>query len=236
VSPIHVRAQEGDVAPYVLLPGDPGRARYIAERFLEGARLYNEHRGLLGFTGRYRGMPVSVQTTGMGTPSAAIVVEELIRLGARRLVRVGTAGALSRRVRPGDLVVAKSAIPADGTTRQYLAGRPHAPAPSYPLLSALVAAAGEGAHVATILTEDAFYATTPADAEVWASYGALVVEMESAAILLLAEMRGVEAASILAVSNYVGDPELVGDEVMKRAVDRMVEAALEALYALGGQE
>ena len=236
VSPIHIRANPSDLAPFVLLPGDPGRARYLAERYLEDARLYNEHRGLLGYTGRYRGVPVSVQTTGMGTPSAAIVVEELIRLGAKRLLRIGTAGALSPRVRPGELVVATAAVPADGTTRQYLKGRSFAPAPSFPLVRALVEAAGEeGVHVGPILTEDAFYATTPEDARAWASYGALAVEMESAAIFLLAGMRGVEAASILAVSNRVGDPELVPDEVLSRAVDRMIQVALNALLRLEGK-
>ncbi len=235
MSPIHIHAGPDDLAPYVLLPGDPGRARRIAERYLEDARLYNDHRGLLGYTGRYQGMPVSVQTTGMGTPSAAIVVEELIQLGAKRLVRIGTAGALSPRVRPGELVVASSAIPADGTTRQYLKGRPFAPAPSFRLLEALVEAAGEGVHVGPVLTEDAFYATTPEEAREWASYGALAVEMESAAIFLLAGMRGVEAASILAVSNHVGDPELVPEEVLIRAVDRMIEVALSALLRLEGR-
>jgi len=232
VSPIHIHAGPDDLAPYVLLPGDPGRARRIAERYLEDARLYNDHRGLLGYTGRYRGMPVSVQTTGMGTPSAAIVVEELIQLGVKRLVRIGTAGALSPRVRPGELVVASSAIPADGTTRQYLKGRPFAPAPSFRLLEALVESAGEGVHVGPVLTEDAFYATTPEEAREWASYGALAVEMESAAIFLLAGMRGVEAASILAVSNNVGDPELVPEQVLTRAVDRMIGVALSALLRL----
>ncbi len=232
MSPIHIHAGPDDLAPYVLLPGDPGRARRIAERYLEDARLYNDHRGLLGYTGRYRGMPVSVQTTGMGTPSAAIVVEELIQLGVKRLVRIGTAGALSPRVRPGELVVASSAIPADGTTRQYLKGRPFAPAPSFRLLEALVESAGEGVHVGPVLTEDAFYATTPEEAREWASYGALAVEMESAAIFLLAGMRGVEAASILAVSNNVGDPELVPEQVLTRAVDRMIGVALSALLRL----
>ena len=206
----------------------------MAETYLEDARLYNEHRGLLGFTGTYKGLPVSVQTTGMGTPSAAIVTEELIQLGAKRLIRIGTAGALAAHVRPGELVVAQSAIPFDGTSRQYLKGRPFAPAPSFDLLRALVEVAGGDVHVGPILTEDAFYATTPEDAKEWAKYGALAVEMESAVIFLLARMRGVEAASILAVSNNVGDPELVPAEVLSRAVDRVVRTALEALLRLEG--
>ncbi len=235
VSPIHIHAQEGDLAPYVLLPGDPKRATRIAEGFLEEPRLYNDHRGLVGYTGRYRGVPVSVQTTGMGTPSAAIVVEELVRLGARVLIRVGTAGALSRAVRPGELVVATGAVPADGTTRQYLGGRPYAPVPSHRVLRALVDAAEESGtrvHPGLIVTEDGFYATTPEEADLWAGYGALAIEMESAAIFLLAKMRGVEAGTVLAVSNRVGDPELVSDEVMTRAVDRMIAVALAAILRL----
>jgi len=236
VSPIHIHASPEDVAPYVLLPGDPGRARFVAETYLENARLYNEHRGLLGFTGTYKGLPVSVQTTGMGTPSAAIVTEELVQLGAKRLVRIGTAGALAPGVHPGDLVVAQSAIPFDGTTRQYLKGRPFAPTPSYPLMRALIESAGEGpVHIGPILTEDAFYATKPEDAKEWAAYGALAVEMESAAIFLLARMRGIEAATVLAVSNYVGDPQMVPDEILSKAVDRVVRTALEALVRLEGK-
>ncbi len=232
MSPIHIHAQEGDLAPFVLLPGDPKRATRIAERYLEDARLYNDHRGLLGYTGRYQGLPVSVQTTGMGTPSAAIVVEELIRLGARVLIRVGTAGALAPEVRPGELVVATGAVPADGTTRQYLGGRPYAAVPSFRVLAALHRAAeasGGGVKAGLIVTEDGFYATTPEEARVWAGYGALAIEMESAAIFLLAKMRGVEAGTVLAVSNRVGDPELVPDEVLSRAVERAIGVALKAL-------
>ena len=105
MSQIHIHAQPGEVAPYVLLPGDPKRARFIAENFFDEPRLYSDHRGLLGFTGTYRGVPVSVQTTGMGCPTTAIVVEELIRLGTRTLVRVGTAGVINREVEPGEMVV-----------------------------------------------------------------------------------------------------------------------------------
>ena len=137
MSPIHVRAHPGDVAERVLLPGDPGRAEWIAKTFLQNPRRYNDHRGLWGYTGLYKGVPVSVQTTGMGTPSAAIVVEELVRLGARVLVRVGTAGAASSDLAPGELIVAQGAVPLDGTTRQYLEGRPYAPVPDPEVFRAL---------------------------------------------------------------------------------------------------
>ena len=109
---LHLRAEEGDYAPTVLLPGDPNRATRVAEMLdggLEGTRLVNDHRKMLGYTGTYQGRPVSVQTSGMGTPSMAIVVEELLRLGARRLIRIGTCGGIGRGIRTGDIVVATAA-------------------------------------------------------------------------------------------------------------------------------
>src|ERR687890_443696 len=110
MSPVHVRAEPGDFAESVLLPGDPLRAKYIAENFFEDAKLITEERGMLGYTGTYRGEPVSVQTTGMGCPSASIATEELIQLGAKNLLRVGTCGGYSEELRLGDLIVAASAI------------------------------------------------------------------------------------------------------------------------------
>ena len=136
---IHLRADAGDYAPLVLLPGDPNRATRIAEAFdggLEATRLVNDHRGMLGYTGTYRGKPVSAQTTGMGTPSLSIVVEELLRLGVTRLIRVGTTGGIGRGVRTADLVVATAATPGDGATATYLHGDPYAPAADFELTRA----------------------------------------------------------------------------------------------------
>ena len=120
--PIHLRAEPGDYAPAVLLPGDPLRAERIAREFMDDARQVNGERGLLGFTGTHQGRPVSVQATGMGCPSAAIVIEELIQLGAERLIRVGTCGGLSSAVGMGEVVVGISAVPADGTALTYTGG------------------------------------------------------------------------------------------------------------------
>jgi len=237
MSQIHVRAEPGDVASYVLLPGDPGRARWIAETYLESPRLYTEHRGLLGFTGTYKGVPVSVQTTGMGCPSASIVVEELIRLGATHFLRVGTCGAATPRLNPADLVIAQAAVPNDGTTRQYLGGAPYAPTASFALVEASVHAARElqvPYHVGLIMTEDAFYASTPEHARKWAGYGVLGFEMEASAIFLVAAMRGVHAGCLTTVSNDIGDPQLVPDEVLKRGVDVMTRTALETFVRLHG--
>jgi len=156
---IHLRAEAGDYAPLVLLPGDPKRATRIAS-MLEGARQVNEHRSLLGYTGTYKGVPVSVQTTGMGTPSFSIVVEELLRLGATRLIRVGTAGGIGRGIHTGDLIVATGATPVDGATRTYLHGDPFAPVPDFGLTRALVDAAEARdvkPFIGPVATVDVFY-------------------------------------------------------------------------------
>ena len=141
--PIHVRAEPGDYAEACLLPGDPLRAKYIAETFMSDVKQTNGERGMLGYTGTFNGRPVSVQSTGMGCPSAAIVIEELIQLGVKKLVRVGTCGGLQPDLALGDLIVALSAVPADGTARHYVGGEPHAPTADFELVHAAVHSAKE---------------------------------------------------------------------------------------------
>jgi purine-nucleoside phosphorylase len=235
MSQLHLHAEPGDVADIVLLPGDPHRAIRIAEEFLDDAVIYNDHRQLLGYTGRYRGLRVSVQTTGMGCPSLAIVVEELVRLGARTLVRVGTAGIVADHVEPGDLIVAKASIANDGTTRQYLRGDPYAPTADFAVTRALVdaaAARGTPAHVGLIQTEDAFYATSPDDVPRMRERGVLAIEMEASALFLLARLRGVRAGCALVASNRIGDAAFVPAEVLAEGVARMAAATLDAMVAL----
>jgi len=231
---LHVRTEPGRVAPYVLLPGDPGRARFVAETYLENAECTTEYRGLLGFTGRYRGAPVTVQTTGMGCPSLAIVVEELIRLGARTLIRIGTAGLIADSVEPGERIVAEAAEAGDGTTRQYLGGIPLPPVSSFAVTTALhdAAAAHGGAHLGLIRTEDAFYATTPADVPGLAARGILAIEMEAAALFTLGRLRGVQTGCMVVASNRIGDTSFVAPEVLQAGVDAMVRSSLDAIVAL----
>jgi DeoD family purine-nucleoside phosphorylase len=234
---IHLRAEEGDYAPLVLLPGDPNRARRISERFDEGsARQVNEHRGLLGFTGTYRGTPVSVQTSGMGTPSLSIVVEELLRLGARRLIRVGTCGGIAKGLATGDLVIATAACPTDGATATYLHGEPYAPAADFALTRALVDAVAEAGITATtglVASVDVFYNTDDDYAQRWRDRGVLAFEMEASALFFLAARAGVQAACALTVSDVLGDDitseqsYLPLDE-LDRAIDRMIGVALDA--------
>lgn len=230
---LHVRAEPSDIAPFVLLPGDPQRAEFIAETFFDNPVCYNRYRYLLGFTGTYKGMPVSVQTTGMGCPSLAIVVEEIIRLGAKQLVRVGTAGIISRNVKPTDHVVATAATCKEGTSKMYLGTEPPTPAPSFGLTRALVdTATKRPTHTGLIQTEDAFYATTPEDVARLAARGVLAVEMESSTLFTLGQLRQVDTATILVASNYIGDPEFVDADKLQASVKDMVEAALEAGLSL----
>ena len=239
---IHLRAEEGDYAPLVLLPGDPNRARRISERLEpDSVRQVNDHRGLLGFTGTYSGTPVSIQTSGMGTPSLSIVVEELLRLGARRLIRVGTCGGIGRGIRTGDLVIATAACPVDGATTTYLHGERYAPAADFELTRALVDAAGSAgieARTGLVASVDVFYNTDADYASRWRERGVLAFEMEASALFLLAARGGAQAGCILTVSDVLSED--VGTEEtylpldeLDRAIDRMIEVALEAGVAPG---
>lgn len=235
MSQIHIHAEPGEVAPFVLLPGDPKRARFIAETFFDEPKLYTDHRGMLGFTGSYKGMPVSVQTTGMGTPSLAITVEELVRLGATTLVRVGTAGIISKEVEPGELIIATGSVPNDGTTRQYLNGAPYAPVPDHTVVNALVTTAARGGrkvHTGLIQTEDAFYATTPDHVAELEARGVLGIEMEASALFLLGKLRRVRTGCALVASNRIGDAQLVAPQVLQDGVSHMTSVALEAALQL----
>jgi purine-nucleoside phosphorylase len=235
MSQLHLHADPGAVAEVVLLPGDPNRARRIAEAFLESPVRYTDHRQLLGFTGHYRGLRVSVQATGMGCPSLAIVTEELIRLGARTLVRVGTSGIVADGIEPGDLIVASAAVPNDGTTRQYLRGDAYAPAADFDVTRALVdagTALGRPPHVGLIQTEDAFYATSPDDVPTLRARGVLAIEMEASALFLIARLRGARAGCALVASNRIGDDAFVAPEVLADGVARMTRMTLDAMVAL----
>jgi DeoD family purine-nucleoside phosphorylase len=234
---IHLRAEEGDYAPLVLLPGDPNRARRISERFDEGSvRQVNEHRGLYGFTGTFHGKPVSVQTSGMGTPSLSIVVEELLRLGAKRLIRVGTCGGIAKGLKTGDLVVATAACPVDGATTTYLHGEAYAPAADFALTRALVDAAAEAgvaARTGVVASVDVFYNTDADYAQRWRDRGVLAFEMEASALFYLAARDGAQAACALTVSDVLSE-EVTTEESylpldeLDRAIDRMIYVALEA--------
>ena len=239
MSPVHVRAEPEDFAGNVLMPGDPRRARYIAENFFEGAKLVTEERGMLGYTGTYKGKPVSVQTTGMGCPSAAIVTEELIQLGAKNLLRVGTCGGYHPEMELGDLVIATAATAQDGTVSSITQGVPYAPAAHFDLVHAAFHAAEKVAperrrFLGPIVSSDLFYDPEEDPQALWNALGVLAVEMEAAAIFTLAAMRGVKAGCLLTVSDTIAAEgvERIEDSSLKGAVDNMMELALETLDAL----
>jgi purine-nucleoside phosphorylase len=235
--PIHVRAEPGEYAEACLLPGDPLRAKYVAETFLENAEQRNWERGMLGYTGTFRGRPVSVQATGMGCPSAAIVVEELVQLGVKRLLRIGTCGGLQPDLQLGDLIVAVSAVAADATA-QHLVGEPHAPTADWELVHGAVHAAkelGKPVRVGPIVSSDLFYNPDDGQYQRWSDRGILAVEMEAAVLFTIGALRKVKAGCLLTVSDVVVEGEFIriSDEEMKAAVDQMTELALGTVTADG---
>ena len=236
MSPVHIRAEPGDFADSILLPGDPRRAKYIAENFFEDARLVTEERGMLGYTGTYEGNPVSVQTTGMGCPSASIIVEELIQLGAKNLLRVGTCGGYSEKLALGDLIVATAATAQDGTVSSITQGVPYAPAAHFDLVHAAhhaAESAGTRTFMGPIVSSDLFYDAEEDPQKLWSSLGVLAVEMEAAAIFTIAAMNGVRAGALLTVSDTIGTEVVrISDEDLKAAVDNMTTLALDTLVAL----
>jgi DeoD family purine-nucleoside phosphorylase len=212
------------------------RAQYIAENFFEDARLVTKERGMLGYTGTYKGEPVSVQATGMGCPSASIVTEELIQLGARNLLRVGTCGGYHGDLGLGDLIVATAATPQDGTVSSITQGVTYAPAAHFDVVHAAHHAAedaGRRTFVGPIVSSDLFYDPEDDPATLWSNLGVLAVEMEAAAIFTIAAMHGVRAGCLLTVSDTIGAEVVrIGDEELRDAVDNMMALALDTLNAL----
>lgn len=234
--PIHVRAQPGDYAQACLLPGDPLRARTIAETYLDRAVQRNSERGLLGYTGEFDGRPVSVQATGMGCPSAAIVMEELVQLGVKRFLRVGTCGGLQPDLRLGDLIVAVTAVPADGTARHYVGGEPHCPTADWELVHGAVHSAkelGQPLRVGAVASSDTFYDPDGERHRRWSERGVLAVEMEAAVLFTIGALRRVQAGALLTVSDLVIGEQFtrISDEDLRAAVDRMTRVALATLTA-----
>ena len=229
--PIHLRGQSGDYADACLLPGDPLRAKYIAEKFFEDPQQVNHERGMLGYTGTFNGQRVSVQSSGMGCPSAGIVIEELTQLGVKRIVRVGTCGGLQPDLKIGDLIVALSATPADATPTHLIGGEPHAPTADWEIVHGAVHHAkhlGKPVRVGPIVSSDVFYNPDGDQYRRWSDRGILAVEMEAAMLFTVGALKRIQTGCLLIVSDVVVEGEFVriSDEEMQRAVDEMTELAL----------
>lgn len=225
--PIHLHPT-ASLAERVLLPGDPGRALLLAQSLLAEPVMFNHHRGLWGYTGNASdGAALTIQSTGMGGPSSAIVVTELAQLGASRLIRVGTCGALRPALGLGELVIASEALPADGTSRSLGAIAPLAP--DRDLLAALLSVAG-GAASGPIVSTDLFYDSPEGQERQWADAGAVAVEMETAALFAVANRHNLRAASLLVVSDLIiPGRQRIAARDLRAAEHRLGELALAAL-------
>ena len=234
---IHIGAQKGEIADFVLLPGDPLRARYVAENLLEDAKCYNEVRGMYGFTGTYKGRRISVQGTGMGIPSLSIYVHELINMyGVRHLVRIGSCGGLQADIDLRDVLLAQCASSDSSMNRIRFDGMDFAPGASFTLLKAAydqAEALNVPVKVGNILSTDTFYGEDPDSWKLWARYGVMAVEMESSALYTLAARFGVHALSILTVSDNLVTGNATSSEEREKTFTSMMTLALETACAVG---
>ena len=228
---IHIGAKQGQIAPTILLPGDPLRAKHIAENMLEDVILFNEVRGMLGYTGHYKDKRVSIMGTGMGIPSLSIYVNELIReYQVKTLIRVGTCGAFQPDLKIGDIVLAMTASTDSQMNKIRFNGMDYAPAASFELLLKayqVTKERGIAVRVGGILSGDTFYNDDPDWWKIWAEYGALVVEMESNALYTLATKFKANALSILTVSDSLVTGEEATAQLREQGFIQMAEIALE---------
>jgi purine-nucleoside phosphorylase len=229
----HIAAAPGEIAETVLLPGDPLRAEWIAKTYLDDVNCYSQVRNMLGFTGSYQGRRISVQGTGMGQPSLAIYVHELLtEYGARTLVRVGSCGALVAGVGIRDVVIAMSACTDSAMNRLRFEGIDFAPAADYRLLRAAAdaaEAAGLSVHVGPIMSGDSFYSDRPELTARLAEYGVLAVEMEASALYTLAAKHGARALAICTVSDSLVTGEHTSAEERERTFGAMAELAMQTV-------
>jgi purine-nucleoside phosphorylase len=237
----HIAAGSGEIAPVMLMPGDPLRAKWIAQTFLDDPRCYTEVRGMLGYTGTWRGQPVSVQGSGMGQPSLAIYVNELFReYDVQSVVRVGSCGALTEKLALRDVVIASGACTDSSMNRIAFEGLDYAPVADFGLLRAAVDAAearvSEGSavgrtHVGLLFSIDSFYAARPELVARMAGYGVLAVEMEASALYTLAAKFGRRALAICTVSDHIVTGEETTAAERQETFGDMVEIALTAALA-----
>ncbi len=226
----HINPNGAPIAETVLLPGDPLRAQFIAENYLEDIQKFNAVRNMFGFTGTYQGQQVSVMGTGMGIPSASLYAWELIHIfGAKRLIRVGSCGALQPQLDLYDIVVAASASTDSNFLSQYKLPGSYSPTASWNLLQALAKEASRKSKslpVGNILSSDVFYRFDPSDDKKWADMGVLAVEMESAGIYATAAQAGVEALGVFTVSDHIFKGSKTSSEERQTAFTSMLELVL----------
>jgi len=228
---IHIAAKEGDIAEAILLPGDPLRAKFVAENFLKDAVQYTQVRNILGYTGTYKGKKVSVQGTGMGIPSISIYVNELFRdYGVKRAIRIGTAGSINKDVKLRDLVLAMSACTDSNANNIRFGGRNYAPTASFNLLNTaweIAVSKGWQPKAGPVVSSDMFYAEDANEWKLWEKFGCLALEMECAELYTLAAKYRRQALGILTISDSLITGEATSAEERQTTFTRMMETALE---------
>lgn len=232
----HIGAKPGDIAETILLPGDPLRAKFIAETYLQDVICYNEVRGMLGFTGTYKGQRISVQGTGMGIPSTSIYVNELIsEYGVKNLMRVGTCGSMQKDVHVRDVILAQAACTDSSVNHHNFGGYNFSPIANFNLLKTaydLGVTKGLNLHVGNVFSSDIFYRDDKSVVEKFMQYGVMAVEMETTAIYTLAAKFGVNALTILTVSDHLLTGEETTSEERQSTFNDMMEVALETAITL----
>lgn len=232
---IHIGAAPGDIAETVLMPGDPYRAKWAAETFLQDARLVNEVRGMLGYTGTWNGHRVTMQGSGMGMPSLSIYANELIRdYGAKTLIRIGSCGGMQDKVKVRDVILAMTASTVNSPSSGIFRELNFAPCADWGLLQAAAQAAGKrdvATHIGGIYSSDVFYDERPDLNEQMVRHGILGVEMEAAELYTLAARHGCRALAVLTVSDHLGTGEALPSDQRERSFGDMVEIALEAAFS-----
>lgn len=227
---IHINAKKGEIAKTVLLPGDPLRAKYIAETFLDNPVCYNEVRGMYGFTGTYKGKPISIQGTGMGIPSISIYVEELINdFGAENLIRIGSCGSIQEDVKIRDVIIAMSASTDSNINTLRFKGKNFAPTANFELFQSAVEIAKEkniSIKSGNVVTHDLFYQDDEFEWKQWAEFGSLAVEMEVAGLYSLGAKYGVNTLALLTVSDSLITHEETTSEEREKTFNEMIQIAL----------
>lgn len=235
---IHIGAEPGQIAPYVLIPGDPLRAKWIAENFLEGAKLYSDVRGMLGYTGTYQGIEISAQGSGMGLPSFSIYCTELFKdYDVQSVIRVGSCGALQEDIKVRDVILAQGACTDSAMNRLRFEGIDFAPIADFELLRSAYdvgEAAGKPMHVGNIFSSDSFYNDRAELVSRAAEYGVLAVEMEAAALYTLAAKYDRKGLAICTVSDHIITGEETTSQERQESFGDMVEMALETIVSVHG--
>lgn len=230
---LHIEAKKGEIAETILLPGDPLRAKFVAENFLEDAVCYNKVRNIFGYTGTYKGKRISVQGTGMGIPSISIYATELIKdYGVKNLVRIGSCGAVKPEINLRDIILAEGASTDSQTNKLVFGGADFAAIANFELLLKAYNVVKEkkmNVHVGNVLSSDIFYSDDPNFWKIWAKYGILGIDMEATALYSIAAKYGVKALTILTVSDQIVRGEATTSEERQTGFSKMIEIALETV-------